>query len=80
VPLVYTMSRTRIAPSASKLILRLGAVVLIGVRRRSVGRDNGTRRRVPAHSEAADAINKVAEAITGRPDLMPTKRVVGSGE
>ena len=52
VPLVYTMSRTRIAPSASKLTLRLGAVVLIGVDRHCVGRDNGPRRHVPAHSES----------------------------
>jgi hypothetical protein len=52
VPRVYTMSRTRIAPSASKLSLRLGTGVLIGVDRHCVGRDNGPRWRVPAHSES----------------------------
>jgi hypothetical protein len=45
VPLVYTMSRTRIAPFGSSLTMKgNGPVVAIGVDGRSVGCDNGPRR------------------------------------
>jgi hypothetical protein len=44
-PLSYAMSCIFIPPSASRHTLNGSAVVLIDVRRRSVGRDNGARRR-----------------------------------
>ena len=41
-PRLYAASRTLIAPSGSKLIIKGSAVVVIGVERRIAGRDNGS--------------------------------------
>jgi hypothetical protein len=42
----YAINRTSIPPRASKLTSKPGAVIVIGVDRHGVGRDNSARRRL----------------------------------
>jgi hypothetical protein len=47
---LYAISRISDAPSASTRIVKCSPVVVIGVDRRSVGRDNGVRRPAAEHN------------------------------